>query len=310
MRLWPFSWARVRQAAFNRWRYWRQRRVAASAASVVRRTPPIPVASEADAEIHMLLCHRHVSMALQGLKSFFRFTPATIALVVHDDGTLDAGDRSLLEHHLPGLRWIDVPESAATMDVELARLGLERCREFRRTYVLARRVFDFPFYSAGRGMLQLDADVIFLQRPTELLDRLASTDPRAPMRFNLDVDDMYCWTDEEIRTVVGFAPTPRVNGGLIAMRYTAAMLPEMWDLVERCLSLPVPANTEWWRDQTLLGMIGGWHGAVALPLEYNVGARLLRQGREDLIAHHSLFWERLYFHQVFLRRVAPALFSR
>jgi hypothetical protein len=222
MKLWPFSWTRVRQGAFNRWRYWRQRRAAARAASVVLRTPPISVATDADIEVHMLLCHRHVSMGLQGLKSFFRFTPATIALVVHDDGTLDASDRSVLQRHLPGIRFIDVPEAAATIDGELARLGLERCREFRRTFVLARKVFDFQFYSAGRGMLHLDADVIFLERPTELLKRLASTDPRAPMRFNLDTDDRYCWTDEQIRGVVGFAPTPRLNSGLIAMRYTSA----------------------------------------------------------------------------------------
>ena len=257
----------------------------------------------------MLLCHRHVSMALQGLKSFFRFTRGTVALAGHDDGTLDASDRSVLQRHLPGIRFIDAPEAAVTIDAELARLGLERCREFRRTHVLARKLFDFQFYSAGRGMLHLDADVIFLEPPTELLTRLAETDARAPMRFNLDTDDQYCWTDEQVRGVVGFAPTPRLNSGLIAMRYPSAMLPAMWNLVEQCLILPVPVNTEWWCEQTLLGMIGSWHGAVALPPEYNVGARLLRQGREDLIAHHSKFFERLYLHQAFLSRVAPVLFS-
>ena len=310
MQLWPFSWTRVRQSAFNRVRFWRQQINAARAGSLVLRTPPSPVASDADIEVHMLLCHRHVSMALQGLKSFFRFAPGAIALVVHDDGTLDATDRSHLLHHLPGVRFIEAPDAAATIDAELARLGLERCREWRRTLVLARKVFDFPFYSAGKGMLLLDADVIFLERPTELLNALASTDVRAPMRFNLDVGDMYCWADDQLRAVVGFAPTPRVNGGLIAGRYPRAMLPEMWHLVEQCLALPIPPTTEWWCDQTLYGMIGAWHGAVPLPVEYNVGGRLLRQGRDDLISHHALFWERLYFHQAFLRRVAPDLLSQ
>jgi hypothetical protein len=307
MKLWPLTWTRLTIGLFNRRHIWRTKRAAIKAGRVALRTPPMPVGANGDVEVHMLVCHRDVSMALQGLKSFYRFTPDPFALVVHDDGSLDPQDRALLGRHLPGLRFIDADAAAATLDAELARLGLERSREFRRTFVLARRIFDFPYYSAGRMMLQLDADVIFLERPTELLAALAATDPTAPMRFNIDVRDAYSWTDDQIRELVGFAPAPRVNGGLVAMRYPRAMVPAMWGLVEQCLALPVSPDTQWLRDQTLLGIIGGWHGALALPPEYDVCARLLRTGREYLNSHHALAHKRLYFYQAFLTRVAPAL---
>jgi hypothetical protein len=309
MRLWPLTWTRLTTGLFNRRHIWRTKRAAVKAGRLALRTPPMPVGANADVEVHILVCHRDVSMAIQGLKSFYRFTPVPFALVIHDDGSLDPDDRALLGRHFPGLRFIDADAAAGTLDAELTRLGLERCREFRRTFVLARRIFDFPYYSAGRMMLQLDADVIFLQRPTELLAALASTDPRSPMRFNIDVKDAYSWTDDQIRGVVGLAPAPRVNGGLVAMRYPRAILPEMWELVERCLVLPVSSETQWLRDQTLLGIIGGWHGALALPPEYDVCARLLRTGREDLVSHHCLAHQRLYFYEAFMTRVAPALFT-
>jgi hypothetical protein len=309
MKLWPLTWTRVRQGFFNRRHIWRTQRAAARAARVAFRTPPMPVGAKGDIEVHMLLCHRDVAMALQSLKSLLRFTPEPFAVVLHDDGTLTPEDRSHLAHHLPGIRVIESADATARVDAELARLGLERCRELRRTHILARRIFDFPLYSAGTMMLQLDADVIFLEPPRELFRALACTDSRSPMRFNIDVRDAYCWSDDEIRGVTGFAPAPRVNGGLVAMRYDAANLPAMWSLVERCLALPIPAEHRWLMDQTLLGVIGAWHGAVALPPEYDVCARLLRTGREDLISHHCLAHQRLYFYQAFLTRVAPALFA-
>lgn len=309
VKLWPLTWTRLRTGLFNRRHIWRTKRAAARADRVVLRTPPMPVGANTSVEVHMLLCHRDVAMSLQSLKSLLRFTPEPFAVVVHDDGSLTPDDRAGLAHHLPGLRLIDAPEAAARVDAELARLGLDRCREHRNTYLLARRIFDFPLYSAGTMMLQLDADVIFLEPPTELLRALACTDPRTPMRFNIDVRHAYCWSDEEIRGATGLVPAPRVNGGLIAMRYDPATLPAMWRVVEQCLALPIPTAHRWLTDQTLLGIIGAWHGAEALPPEYDVCARLLRTGRTDLISHHCLAHQRLYFYEAFLTRVAPGLLA-
>jgi len=273
-------------------------------------TPPVPVRADGDIEVHMLLCHRDVGLGLQGLKSFYRFAPEPYALVIHDDGSLDARDRGRLAAHFPGVRVIGAAEAFDRVDAELARLGLERCRELRRTFVLAIRVFDFPLFAAGKMVLQLDPDVIFLEPPTELLAALSNPDPRAPIRFNLDVKPGYCWTDEAIRNVIGFAPVTQLNGGLLTIRYDAAEVPAMWALVERCLALPVPPPLRWLTEQTLFAVIAGWRGGVALPPEYDVCARLLRQGREDLIAHHCIDHQRPYFYHAFVTRVAPALHAR
>jgi hypothetical protein len=303
MKLWPLTWTRVRQGFLHRWK---TRRAAARAGRVVLRTAPMPVPAESDVEVHMLICHRDVTMGIQSLKSLLRFTPP-FAVVVHDDGTLTPEDCALLEHHFPGMRIIGAAEATARVDAELARLGLERCRELRRTYVVAPKVFDCAIYSAGKMMMLVDADVIFLEPPTELLRALACRDPRAPMRFNIDVRPCYSWSDDDIRSVTGFALPAQLNSGLVTMRYDPNTLPELWRLLDRCLALPVIDGLQWVREQTLLAIIGGWHGAVALPPEYDVCARLLRTGRTDLITHHCLSHQRLYFYEAFLSRVAPAL---
>lgn len=307
MKLWPLTWTRVRQGIFNRRHIWRTKRAGARASRVARSTPPMPVRVDSDIEVHMLLCHRDVGMCLQGLKSLFRFAPDRFALVLHDDGSLTPEDRACLAHHFPGVRVIEAPDAARRVDSALAALGLERCRALRRTFVLAPKVFDCALYSAGKMMLLIDADVIFLERPSALLDALARTDAKAPMRFNIDVRRAYVWTDDEIRAVTGFVPAPELNSGLVAMRYDPDVLPELWGIFERCLALPVPPALRWLTEQTLIGIAGGWHGAVALPPEYDVCARLLRTGREDLVSHHCLAHQRLYMYQAFLTHVAPML---
>jgi len=310
VKLWPLTWTRLRTGLFNRRHIWRTKRAAAKAAQVALQTPPMPVRPESDIELHMLLCHRDVAMSLQALKSLLRFAPDVFALVIHDDGSLTPEDLGTLAHHFPGVCVIGAAAAAARVDAELARLGLERCRELRRGFVLAPKVFDVALYSAGKMVLLLDSDVIFLEPPTELLDALASTDPRSPIRFNVDVRHAYCWTDDQIRGVTGFAPAPSLNSGLVAMRYDPASLPAVWRMMEQCLALPVPPEHRWLTEQTLIGIAAARHGAVPLAPEYDVCARLLRQGREDLISHHCLAHQRLYFYQAFVTRVAPALVHR
>jgi hypothetical protein len=270
------------------------------------------VRTDGDIEVHMLLCHRDVGLGLQGLKSFYRVTPEAFALVVHDDGSLDANDRALMSTHFPGVRFVDAADARTRVDAELARLGLERCRELRRTFVLAMRLFDFPLLAAGKMTLQLDPDVIFLERPTELLAALSDSDPRAPMRFNLDVRPVtgYCWTDDEVTSVLGFAPVPQLNAGLVAVRYETSSVPAMWAVLEQCLALPVAPRLRWLTEQTLFGVIAAWRGGAPLAPEYDVCARLRRQGREDLISHHCMAHQRPYFYETFMTRVAPALSAR
>jgi hypothetical protein len=255
----------------------------------------------------MLLCHRDFTLSLASLKSFYRYAPTTVALVIHDDGSLTMRDRALLEKHFEGVRIVRTADTLSAVDQQLASLGLERCRALRREFVLAVRLFDFPIIGAGKTILQLDPDVIFLERPTELLSALQRVDPSAPIRFNVDVKPAYSWTEDEIEAATGIRPVPQLNGGLLCVRYDGKKLPAMWRSFEACLAMPRRPGSEWLTEQTLLAVHASAHGAQELPPEYDVCARLLRTGRTDLISHHCLSHQRPYFYEAFLGRIAPGL---
>ena len=295
MKIWPLTLPRIRRGLAYRHDLWRLSRLNSRTIRVALRTPRVRLAPTGLAEVHMLLCHRDFGMSLASLKSLYRYAPTSIGLVIHDNGSLTAHERSLLAAHFVGVRFVRVADTLETVDRHLAALGLERCRALRREFVLAVRLFDFPVIGAGKTILQLDPNVIFLTHPTELLIALERRDPGAPVRFNLDVRPAYSWTEDEIRGATGCRPAPQLNAGLVCVRYDPGMLPDTWRAYEACLSIPRRPGTEWLTEQTLLAVHAGRHGAQALPPEYDVCARLLRTGRSDLISHHCLVHQRPYF---------------
>jgi hypothetical protein len=52
-------------------------------------------------EVHNLVCHRDVSMALICLKSLLATSQEKLQLVIHDDGYLTDEDEALIRDELP-----------------------------------------------------------------------------------------------------------------------------------------------------------------------------------------------------------------
>src|SRR5436305_5219217 len=66
-------------------------------------TPPLACDPAAPCELHTMLGARDRMLYLPAVKSFLRFYPK-VAVVVHSDGSLGAGDGDLLRRHVPGVR--------------------------------------------------------------------------------------------------------------------------------------------------------------------------------------------------------------
>ena len=270
----------------------------------VLRSAPMAVGSAGDVSIHMLVDREHVPDAIASLKSFYRFAPEPYPVTIHDDGSFGAREHQLLGSHLPGVRIVRRALADEVVIAELARRGLERCRALRQSgHVLALKLFDIPLYAGDAKLLLLDSDVLFFERPEELLAALARPASAWEDRYNEDAGDgFYTFDVEEVERRTNVRLVRRFNSGLTCLQRDAAS----WEHFERWLSLPTLPDRGWFLEQTLTAMESSRRGARALPPEYDVHCRQARRGGRTVSGHYCGTSRRLFYPN-FVRRVAPAL---
>ena len=129
------------------------------------RSRGIPCNPAAGCEVHTMLSSGDVPLYLVAIKSLLRFF-TDIAVVVHSDGSLSAHDIRLLERHVPGVRLVD-PVAA---DELAARSLSSELADWRRHDASFRRLMDTALWSRTRKRLILDADMLVVRRPDELIE--------------------------------------------------------------------------------------------------------------------------------------------
>src|SRR5262245_46884027 len=100
----------------------------------VRRTPPVVTNTVADTGIHTIVPHRHVNAYLLAVKSLLRYYP-DCAVYVHEDGTVNAADRALIEEHIVGVRIIDRKAATERFADEVRDPFLARVRSSYTSYL-------------------------------------------------------------------------------------------------------------------------------------------------------------------------------
>jgi hypothetical protein len=106
-------------------------------------------------------------MYLSAIKSFLRFC-RFVAVDVHSDGSLDNDAATLIRRHIPGARVILADEADRRAR---QRLGPDSYLFGWRGHDASwRRLVDTELWSGSRKRLVLDADVIVVRRPDEVID--------------------------------------------------------------------------------------------------------------------------------------------
>lgn len=164
-------------------------------------------------EIHMILCHRDLYRGLWALYSLHHFSPGSFRLKIHDDGTLDAQDRCLLERIFPGLVIVPRAVADATVVQRLEAQGLTRCAEARRRFFWALKLFDPAVLSDEASFCLIDSDVLFFSSPRELFN--GGTQPQA--MYLVDQENSYSLSRPELRQLLGQECLERCNSGLIRL---------------------------------------------------------------------------------------------
>ncbi|HEY6724222.1 MAG TPA: hypothetical protein VI197_09315 [Polyangiaceae bacterium] len=203
-------------------------------------TPPLACNPAAATEVHTVTGHHHFRMYLAAIKSLLRYT-GDLAVVVHDDGSLDAEDEALVKAHLPGATFIDRASADDQMRGLLARYP--HCRRLRDRVVNSLELFDNLLLARAPRLINMNSDVLFLREPSEVVSWISGTEPAI-----LGVFEAEPAGQAEFLARRGSAFPPHVTTAL------ACLYPEAVDLdfVEGVLSETTP---DWFTAQNMYPLL-------------------------------------------------------
>jgi hypothetical protein len=230
---------------------------------------------EAGFSVHMLLCHRHVDMALWCLKSFSCLAELSPRIWIHDDGTLTETDVEVLREHLSRCTVISRGQSDQRMDEALEPYPYSRQMRQERGFPGALKLWDPWIYSTSDVIVLVDSDILFFQRPSELLDCAK----KGKACFMPDYQDAYAVDREEIGRYLHIEVLPKVNSGLLSLGREDYDL----ELIEKYFKLFSAPSTPFWQEQTAYALLMTTSGARPLSDAYQISRQPLRAAT---VSHH------------------------
>lgn len=228
----------------------------------------VPTFTNTGVEVHMLLEHARVLEGMWAFYSLVQQSGELWSLVVHDDGSLTEIDQQRLQRVFPSTHIISRRTADSVVDANLQELGLTNCRVIRQKLPFALKLIDVILLARRDKVVLLDSDVLFFQRPTELMTAVKTEDDGYV--FMEDIDDHYCLNPASMARHIGNAPIHRFNPGVAVVPTRSIDL----NKVERYLKQPefwsgnqVP---NYYAELTLWAMLMSSVKAKPLPHTYAV----------------------------------------
>ncbi|HEY7328473.1 MAG TPA: hypothetical protein VH592_12570 [Gemmataceae bacterium] len=272
--------------SFQRWRILRR----------ILQTRPIhtqPVSEKPGAcEVHILTWDGDWRMALWAAKSFYHFAGIDWPLVWHEGGSLRHAARAELGRHFPQSLVLTQDEADNLVEGELKRGGFLRCLEARRRSFMLLKMIDCLVLSRAERLLQLDSDILFFDRPEEILSAVAA---RTPVNlFNRDGKNWYTVSPQAAKKRYGITLIEKINAGLGLVRRESLPLA----MLEEFLADPDILADPWLTEQTLQALCASKVGGKHLPDTYLVSMEpgLATADGRPLVAKHYPGFYRPYFY--------------
>jgi hypothetical protein len=255
----------------------------------------------AQVPVHILTGANDWRLAAWMLASWFHFTEQAWPVIVHEDGTLPAEGRATLLRLFPDTRIIERAHADAVMAKALTPFPF--CADYRKAHPLALKIFDAPHFTPGERFLMLDSDLLFFDRPEEILTWCR--DGKDECWFNEDVQEGALLSAAEAREDLGIKLWPRVNSGLCLLAKKALDL----DLCDRALAETSILSGHVWRtEQTLFALCASKYAKGGLlPRRYEVS--LGKFAAPDAICRHYVGAVRDRFYAEGLDRLRGVLFA-
>jgi hypothetical protein len=227
-------------------------------------TPPIEDTNDRACEIHVLTSMHDWLNLIWTLKSFYIYSGRRYALCIHEDGSLKQDALDALRAHFPNARLILRKEADEVAEEGLQ--GFPLCLEFRRSNLLAPKIFDFKIYLQGDRMALFDSDLLFFSEPTDFLERVENSQYTLNT-LNKDVASAYAVAPETARKHAGIELSPAINSGFGLIHPQSIR----FDWIEEFLSMPDLSRGHFWQiEQTLFALSSCRFGFEHLPDAYSV----------------------------------------
>lgn len=231
--------------------------------------PPVPAATNADVEIHMLCGTKHAPIALWAWWSLLRFCDGRFGAVTHSDGSLTPEDIARFQKAIPGMR----VEAEKSLDEIFGPFGgkqrLGNIMDIRGRHKLAKKITDFHVLSKAKVVIILDSDILFFKKPVEVLDAIDEClNGGTHVVYNEDVQSNYMATPEVLSKHYQQPVPSCFNSGLVVFpRFDGPILDRMEAVLAK-------AEEDWRKnyflEQTVSAIMAGQFGATPLPKTYFV----------------------------------------
>jgi len=234
-------------------------------------------------EVHNLVCHRDVSIALICLKSLLATSQEKLQIIVHDDGSLTDEDQTFIRAQLPNSTLVSRDQA----DHELAIVldGLPTLRKARLTLAHLLKALDVPMLCRSDNVCFVDSDVLFLRAHRGLFE--ISKTRSACARFMLDIRTCHGFRLKDFWPRGPVSPIARLNSGLFCIRRNVID----FDWVEAVCSrvgLPQILQHRSWFEQGLWAAIAGRVGCEMIDRSQIATAEVASQIPQDPIALHFI----------------------
>ncbi len=207
--------------------------------------------------VHFLTGRRFWYQTAFCISTLARNVSSLPRVVFHDDGTLNASQCEALTGLVPGSEVLRADEAESRVHQYLPADRFPILNAQWRDYVNLRKLIS-PHLVGDRWKLVLDSDMLFFQRPDEMLDWQRSPGTILLMR---DVTTSYGYPLRTLDEMANGAVPRRLNVGICGIR--SGLID--WQEVESwAASLITKSGTSYYLEQALVALLAARHGCQVL----------------------------------------------
>lgn len=224
-------------------------------------TPPIHTEKIGTSEVRVLTWRRDWINTLWSLKSFYSYSQEKYPLFIHDGG-LERYQFQKLQEHFPTATIISKSAADNIVVPLLSERKLQNCINYRLVSPFGRRIIDFYLMSRAEKIISIDADVLFFQKPNEILNTSIKNN-----FYNRDAGYFYSMELSELNTAFGIKPIPLINAGLSLVWRESVDFQK----IDEWLDNRQLFGDSWLTEQTIHALLSTIYGITLLPDAYALG---------------------------------------
>ena len=248
-------------------------------------TPPIISDNECDVEVHTLIDHNFLIYYLVAIKSFYFFAKRKFSIYCHCcTNNMTSKDVEILKKHIVGVNFVDRETSDKIMKERLSgyRLCLKYRDEIDADNSSPPKLFDQILISKTKKLILLDADTLFFNYPSEIIE-WADSDASTSLYLK-DIMTVYMIEYPAINEIKGLPRVPpHFNAGLLC--FDKRVLTDNLDRIEElCRMLLAHGGDFCGLDQTIFAML--LPNKRILPHTYTCKISEELKNNKDLIFKH------------------------